>query len=261
MAASDSEIFRGPDAGVRVIARLDVKNQFVIKGIHLEGLRKVGDPVDLAKAYYAAGIDEIVFIDSVASLYGRNNLFPVIRKASEEIFVPITIGGGIRSVDDVAQALDSGADKVAINTAAVHNHKLIEDVARKYGSQCVVASIQTKKVPGGWEAYVDAGREKTGLSALDWARRLVERGAGEMIVTSIDQEGTKSGFDVDVAQTINEAVNIPVIVSGGYGQPRHIGELLKRTRPSGLCFASVLHYKIATVSDLRDAARAAGAPA
>jgi cyclase len=242
---------------VRVIARLDVKNQFVIKGIHLEGLRKVGDPNELAKAYYADGIDEIMFMDSVASLYGRNNLFPVIRKASEEVFVPITIGGGIRSVDDVAQALDSGADKVAINTAAVHSPKLIADVARKYGSQCVVASIQTKKVPGGWEAYVDAGREKTGLSALDWAKRVVELGAGEMVVTSIDQEGTKSGFDVEVAQAINDSVTIPVIISGGYGQPRHIGELCKRTQPSGLCFASVLHYKTAKVSDLKEAVRAA----
>jgi cyclase len=245
---------------VRVIARLDVKNQFVIKGIHLEGLRKVGDPIELAKAYYAAGIDEIMFMDSVASLYGRNNLFPVIRKASEEVFVPITIGGGIRSVDDVAQALDSGADKVAINTAAVHSPKLIEDVARKYGSQCVVASIQTKKVPGGWEAYVDAGREKTGQSALDWAKRVVELGAGEMVVTSIDQEGTKSGFDVEVAQAINDSVRIPVIISGGYGQPRHIGELWKRTQPSGLCFASVLHYKTATVAELKEAVRAAEQP-
>lgn len=245
---------------MRVIARLDVKNQFVIKGIHLEGLRKVGDPIELAKAYFAAGIDEIMFMDSVASLYGRNNLFPVIRKASEEVFVPITIGGGIRSVDDVAQALDSGADKVAINTAAVHSPKLIEDVARKYGSQCVVASIQTKKVPGGWEAYVDAGREKTGLSALDWAKRVVELGAGEMVVTSIDQEGTKSGFDVEVAQAINDSVRIPVIISGGYGQPRHIGELWKRTQPSGLCFASVLHYKTATVAELKEAVRAAEQP-
>lgn len=243
---------------MRVIARLDVKNQFVIKGIHLEGLRKVGDPIELAKAYYTAGIDEIMFMDSVASLYGRNNLFPVIRKASEEVFVPITIGGGIRSVDDVAQALDSGADKVAINTAAVHSPKLIEDVARKYGSQCVVASIQTKKVPGGWEAYVDAGREKTGLSALEWAKRVVELGAGEMVVTSIDQEGTKSGFDIEIAQAINDSINIPVIISGGYGQPKHIGELWKRTQPSGLCFASVLHYKTATVTELKEAVRAVG---
>lgn len=241
---------------MRVIARLDVKNAFVIKGIHLEGLRKVGDPNELAKTYYAHGIDEIMFMDSVASLYGRNNLFPVIRKASEEVFVPITIGGGIRSVDDVSQALDSGADKVAINTAAIASPKLIEDIARKYGSQCVVASIQTKKVPGGWEAYVEAGREKTGLDAVEWARRVVELGAGEMVVTSIDQEGTKSGFDLDVAAAINDAVNIPVVISGGYGQPRHLADLWKRTRPSGVCFASVLHYKTATVEDLKEAVAA-----
>jgi cyclase len=242
---------------MRVIARLDVKNEFVIKGIHLEGLRKVGNPVELAKAYYAAGIDEIVFIDCVASLYGRNNLFPVIRRASEEVFVPITIGGGLRSIDDVAQALDSGADKVAINTAAVHSPQLIADVAKKYGSQCVVASIQTKSVPTGWEAYVDAGREKTGISALEWAKRLVELGAGELLVTSIDQEGTKSGFDIEVAAAINDMVNIPVIVSGGYGQPRHISDLLKRTQPSALCFASVLHYKVAGVAELKQAVRTA----
>lgn len=242
---------------MRVIARLDVKNEFVIKGIHLEGLRKVGNPNDLARTYYAQGIDEIMFIDSVASLYGRNNLFPVIRRASEEVFVPITIGGGIRSVDDVAQALDSGADKVAINTAAINSPKLIEDVARKYGSQCVVASIQTKRVPGGWEAYAEAGREKTGLDALGWAKRLVELGAGEMVVTSIDQEGTKSGFDLEVTQAINESVSIPVIVSGGYGQPRHLADLWKRTQPSGACFASVLHYKAATVDELKNAVRTA----
>lgn len=245
---------------MRVIARLDVKNAFVIKGIHLEGLRKVGDPNELAKTYYAQGIDEIMFMDSVASLYGRNNLFPVIRKASEEVFVPITIGGGIRSVDDVAQALDSGADKVAINTAAVHSPQLIADIARKYGSQCVVASVQTKRVPSGWEAYVEAGREKTGLDAVGWARRLVDLGAGEMVLTSIDQEGTKSGFDLDVAQAINDSVNIPVIISGGYGQPRHLKDLWKRTQPSGVCFASALHYKTATVADLRGAVLAAEQP-
>lgn len=245
---------------MRVIARLDVKNQFVIKGIHLEGLRKVGDPNELARTYYAQGADEIMFIDSVASLYGRNNLFPVIRKASEEVFVPITIGGGIRNVDDVAQALDSGADKVAINTAAVASPKLIEDVARKYGSQCVVASIQTKNVPGGWEAYVEAGREKTGLDALEWAKRVVELGAGEMVITSIDQEGTKSGFDLDVIQAINDSVSIPVIASGGYGKPKHLADLWKRTQPSGVCVASVLHYKSATIDDLKEAVRAAEQP-
>jgi cyclase len=242
---------------MRIIARLDVKNEFVIKGIHLEGLRKVGNPNELARSYYEQGIDEIVFIDCVASLYGRNNLFPVIRKASAEVFVPITIGGGIRSVDDVAQALDSGADKVAINTAAVSRPALIQEVARRYGNQCVVASIQTKRVAGGWEAYVEAGREKTGVDACQWARQLEDLGAGELLVTSIDQEGTKSGFDVDMIQAMNDCVGIPVVASGGYGQPRHLAELHKRAQPSGVCFASVLHYKTASVSQLRDALRTA----
>lgn len=236
---------------MRVIARLDVKNHFVIKGIHLEGLRKVGDPNQLAKAYYEAGIDEIVFIDAVASLYNRNNLFSVIQKASEEVFVPITIGGGLRSLADVEQALDAGADKVALNTAAIREPGLIEKVAKQYGRQCVVASVQAKRTANGWEAYTETGREKTGVQVLDWARRLQDLGAGELLLTSVDQEGTKSGFDVPLIKAVNDAVSIPVIVSGGYGQPRHIAELLEFAEPSGLCFASVLHYKTTTVDELR----------
>ncbi|MDP2240454.1 MAG: imidazole glycerol phosphate synthase cyclase subunit [Burkholderiales bacterium] len=236
---------------MRVIARLDVKNEFVIKGIHLEGLRKVGDPNRLARAYYEAGIDEIVFIDAVASLYNRNNLFSVIRKASEEVFVPITIGGGLRNLADIEQALDAGADKVALNTAAIREPELIEKVAKRYGSQCVVASVQAKRTASGWEAYMETGREKTGLQVLDWVRRLQELGAGELLLTSVDQEGTKSGFDVPLVRAVNEAVSIPVIVSGGYGQPRHIADLLEVTEPSGLCFASVLHYKTTSVDALR----------
>lgn len=236
---------------MRVIARLDVKNQFVIKGIHLEGLRKVGDPNQLAKAYYEAGIDEILFIDAVASLYNRNNLFSVIKKASEEVFVPITIGGGLRNLSDVEQALDAGADKVALNTAAIREPELIQKVAKQYGSQCVVASVQAKRTTNGWEAYMETGREKTGLHVLDWARRLQDLGAGELLLTSVDQEGTKSGFDVPLVQAVNSAVSIPVIASGGYGHPKHIAELLDVADPSGLCFASVLHYKTATIGELK----------
>lgn len=236
---------------MRVIARLDVKNQFVIKGVHLEGLRKVGDPNQLAKAYYEAGIDEIVFIDAVASLYNRNNLFSVIQKASEEVFVPITIGGGLRSLADVEQALDAGADKVALNTAAIREPELIQKVAKQYGSQCVVASVQAKRTANGWEAYIETGREKTGIQVLDWVKRLQDLGAGELLLTSIDQEGTKSGFDVQLVEAVNKVVSIPVVVSGGYGQPRHVQELLEFTVPSGICFASVLHYKLTSVEALR----------
>lgn len=246
---------------MRVIARLDVKNEHVIKGIHLEGLRKVGKPNDLARDYYAQGIDEIMFIDSVASLYGRNNLFPVIRKASEDVFVPITIGGGIRSVDDVAQALDSGADKVAINTAGVHNPKLIEDVAQEVWQSVRRRLHPDQEGSGRLGSLCRCGPRKDRLAGAGMGRRLVELGAGEMIVTSIDREGTKSGFDIEVAQAINEMVNIPVVISGGYGQPKHIGELLKHTQPSGLCFASVLHYKTDTVAHLRTVLREADARA
>jgi imidazole glycerol-phosphate synthase subunit HisF len=236
---------------VRIIARLDVKNEFVIKGIHLEGLRKVGNPNEMSKMYYEEGIDEILFIDSVASLYNRNNLFSVIRKASEEVFVPITIGGGLRSVADVEEALDAGADKVAINTQAVRNPNFIEELAKRYGSQCVVASVQAKRNDSDWEVYVETGREKTGLSVIKWINRLQDLGAGELLITSVDQEGTRSGFDVPLVQLVNNAVKIPVIVSGGYGKPQHIDELLDATNPSGLCFASVLHYKQTTVGSLR----------
>lgn len=237
---------------MRVIARLDVKNEYVIKGIHLEGLRKVGNPNELAKKYYLDGVDEIIFVDAVASLYNRNNLFSVISKASEEVFVPITIGGGIRSIEDVQLALDSGADKVAINTAATINPKLIEEIAKRYGSQCVVASVQAKKVKVGWEAYIETGRERTGLDVLEWVKELQNLGAGELLITSIDKEGTKSGFDIKLVEAVNRIVSIPVIVSGGYGEAKHIKDLTEVTKPSAICFASVLHYKNTTVEDIKN---------
>jgi cyclase len=236
---------------MRIVARLDVKNSFVIKGIHLEGLRKVGDPNELARNYYESGIDEIVFIDAVASLYDRNNLFDVIRKASEEVFVPITIGGGLRTIADVEQALNAGADKVAVNTAAIKDPEFIGRIARLYGSQCVVASVQAKRVGAGWEAYTEAGREKTGVSVLDWVRRLENLGAGELMITSVDQEGTRAGFDIPLVTAVNEAVSIPVLVSGGYGSARHVRDLLAATEPSGICYASVLHYRFTSVAALR----------
>lgn len=239
---------------MRIIARLDVKNNHVIKGIHLEGLRKVGDPQVLATKYYNEGVDEIILIDSVASLYGRNNLFPVIRRASENVFVPITVGGGLRSLDDVSEALDCGADKVAINTAAVRAPALISSISRKYGSQCMVASIQTKHTKTGFEAYVDGGRERTGLCAIKWARQLEDQGAGELLVTSIDKDGTKTGFDIEVIVAINESVKIPVLVSGGFGMPQHIAKLIEFTKPSGICFGSVLHYGLTSIEKLRQAA-------
>lgn len=237
---------------MRLIARLDIKNEFVIKGIHLEGLRKVGDPNEMAKKYYLDGVDEIIFVDAVASLYNRNNLFSVISKASEDVFVPITVGGGLRSLEDVELALEAGADKVAINTAAIKNPQLIQEIAKRYGSQCVVASVQAKKVNDDWEVYVETGREKTGIKVIDWVKELQDLGAGELLITSIDKEGTRSGFDVRLVDAVNSIVTVPIIVSGGYGEAKHLVDLLKVTQPSAVSFASALHYKNTTIHEIRN---------
>jgi cyclase len=179
------------------------------------------------------------FLDSVASLYDRNNIFHVIRKASEQVFIPITIGGGIRNLADVVQALDSGADKIAINTAAVRDINFIETIAQKYGSQCIVGSIQAKKQGNTWEVYIESGRERTGINVVDWARILEKSGAGEILLTSVDKDGTKTGFDIELAAEVNAAIKIPLIVSGGLGKLSHLDDLCAVTRPSAICAASV----------------------
>ena len=238
---------------MRLLARLDIKNEHVIKGIHLEGLRKVGDPNELACRYYEQGVDEIIFMDAVASLYDRNNLYHIIEGACRDVFVPIAVGGGLRTVDDVSRALSAGADKVVINTGAVRNLAFVEDVARRFGSQCIVGSIEAKSRDGSWQAYVDNGREPTTLGVVEWARRLQDAGVGEILLTSVDQEGTARGFDVPLIERVNSAITRPLIVSGGYGVPAHLGTLLRRTIPSAIAFASVLHYQRATVMQLRAA--------
>lgn len=238
---------------IRLIARLDIKNEFVIKGIHLEGLRKIGDPHLLAKKYYEEGIDEIIFIDAVASLYGRNNLFHIIEKACKEIFIPITIGGGIRSVQDIELALKSGADKIYLNTQAIKNPLLIKESSRIYGSQCIVGSIEAKRKGGGiWEAYVDNGREQTGIDAIDWAMKLEDLGIGELCVTSIDKEGAKKGFDIELMNLICEKVNVPVIASGGANNSNDIVKLCQaNNRLNAVAVASMLHYNIESIKDAK----------
>lgn len=240
---------------MRLIARLDIKNEHVIKGIHLEGLRKVGDPNALARRYYEQGIEEIMFMDAVASLYDRNNLFHIVEAACRDVFVPIAVGGGIRSVEDVSKALGAGADKVVINTGAVQNIKLIEQIAHKFGSQCLVGSIEAKRKTKAWNAYINNGREPTKLDVVAWARTLQEAGCGEILLTSVDQEGTCRGFDIDLVEQVNAAVNRPLIVSGGYGKPEHLTSLLARVKPSAVAFAAVLHYQRSSVDDLRAAAQ------
>jgi imidazole glycerol-phosphate synthase subunit HisF len=235
------------------MARLDIKNGIVIKGIHLEGQRRIGDPVALANKYYSQAVDEILMMDSVASLYGRSNLFHMISAACRTVFVPITMGGGIRGITDVEQALSAGADKVAINSGLVNRPHLAEEIARVYGSQCLVGSIEAKRRGDRWEAFVGNGREPTGRDVVEWAKELEQRGAGELLVTSVDQEGTQRGFDIELCAAVEAAVRIPVVASGGAGKLEHLQQLHAMTRLQGVAIASLLHYNKATIAELKAA--------
>ncbi len=244
---------------IRLIARLDIKGPNVIKGVHLEGLRVMGDPQDFARRYYEDGIDELIYMDTVASLYGRNHLTEIVSRAAENIFVPMTIGGGIRSTDDVRTLLRCGADKVAVNTAATKRPELISEVARQFGSQCMVLGIEAKRRSADrWECYTDNGREPTGLDVVEWSRRGVELGAGEILLTSVDREGTAEGFDLELVRAVADAVPVPVIASGGMGNMGHLAAVLSETPASAVAMAHVLHYGLAAVPDIRREAAAAG---
>lgn len=242
----------------RLIARLDIKGPNLIKGIHLEGLRVIGSPNEHALRYYQQGADELIYMDCVASLYGRNNLGDIVQRAAQDVFVPMTVGGGIRSVDDATQLLRCGADKVAVNTAAVANPTLITEIARRFGSQCMVLSIEAKQIgPDCWEAYTDNGRERSGLNVIDWVKRGVDLGAGEVLLTSIDREGTRKGFDVALVRAVTQAVAVPVIASGGLGNPEDLIDVVREGHADAVAMADILHYKRATIGDIRQAAQAA----
>jgi cyclase len=246
-------------SNVRLIARLDIKGPNLIKGIQLEGLRVLGDPNDFARRYYEDGVDEILYMDVVASLYGRDNLVKVISHTTQAVFIPLTAGGGVRSIDDVKELLRAGADKVAINTAAVKDPGLITRVAHRFGSQCMVLSIEAKRVgPGKWEAYTDNGRERTELDAVQWAQQAVELGAGEILLTSVDQEGTRKGFDVELVRAVSEIVDVPVIASGGMGSIQHLLDVVKVGKADAVAMADIIHYRRQTLLQIRDAALAAG---
>jgi imidazole glycerol-phosphate synthase subunit HisF len=245
-------------SNLRLIARLDVKAPFLIKGVHLEGLRKLGDPRDFAQRYYAQGIDEIIYIDAVASLYERSTITDLVRHTAENVFIPITVGGGVRSVEDAQALLRAGADKIAINTAATRRPELIQEIAEIFGTQCMVLSIQAKKQNTRWEAYCDQGREHTGLDAVEWAKRGQELGAGEILITSIDKEGTCDGFDIELIDAITRAVNIPVIACGGMGTLEHLLKLARMTHVNAIAMAHVLHYDVLSLDDIRAAAINAG---
>jgi cyclase len=242
----------------RLIARLDIKGPNLVKGIRLEGLRVMGDPAEHALRYYQQGADELLYVDIVASLYERNNLVDVVRRTASSIFVPLTVGGGLRSVEDISTMLRAGADKVAINTAAIRRPALLSEASRSFGSQCIVLSIEAKRRPnGGWEAYTDNGREKTGLDAVEWARRAVDLGAGEVLLTSVDQEGTRRGFDLELIGALAPSLPVPVIVCGGAGSIEHVNQAVAHGADA-VAVASLLHYRTETVGSIKQGLRDQG---
>jgi len=237
---------------IRLIARLDVKGPNLIKGVHLEGLRVIGSPNEHACRYYQEGADELIYMDCVASLYGRNSLGDIVKGTAADVFIPMTVGGGIRSVDDVGELLRCGADKVAVNTAAVASPQLIADIAYRYGSQCVVLSIEAKRLtPGRWEAFTDNGRESSGLDVVEWVKKGVALGAGEVLLTSVDQEGTRKGFDVELVSAISSVVTVPVISSGGMGSSADIVDVVENGGADAIAMADVLHYKRENLASIR----------
>ncbi len=237
---------------VRLIARLDIKGPNLIKGIHLEGLRVLGSPSEYAMKYYQQGIDELIYMDCVASLYGRNNLSEIVKSAAKNIFVPMTVGGGIRSVEDATMILRAGADKVAINTAAVANPSLITQIARRFGSQCMVLSVEAKHTGlDNWEVYTDNGREKTGINVIDWVKKAVEFGAGEILLTSVDREGTRKGFDTNLVKAVTDIVNVPVIASGGMGKLDDLADVIINAKADAVAMADIIHYDRSTIKDIR----------
>lgn len=244
---------------IRLIARLDIKGPNLIKGIHLEGLRVIGSPNEHALRYYQQGADELIYMDVVASLYGRNSLGDIVQSAAQDVFVPITVGGGIRSVDDATRLLRCGADKVAVNTAAVANPGLISEIARRFGSQCMVLSVEAKQIgPDRWEAYTDNGRERTGLDVIEWVKRGASLGAGEILLTSVDREGTRKGFDISLLRAVTQEVAVPVIASGGMGKPEDVVDAVRQGEADAVAMADILHYRRATVGDIRSVAQASG---
>lgn len=229
---------------VRVIPRLDIKGPNLVKGIHLEGLRVLGKPEHFARYYYEQGADELIYMDVVASLYGRNSLLEIIERTSREIFIPLTVGGGLRTIDDIRSVLRAGADKVSLNTAAIRSPELIKEASKRFGSSTIVISIEMKKQrDGSYEAYTDNGRIKTGVNVFDWAVRVAELGAGEILLVSIDQEGTGRGFDLEPTRKVAEMVSIPVIACGGAGRVSDIHEVVSWGKADAVSIASMLHYE------------------
>ena len=246
----------------RIIPCLDVKNGRVVKGINFVGLKDVGDPVECAIAYNDQGADEITFLDITATHEGRGTMIDVVRETAKKVFVPLTVGGGISSVDDIKNLLRAGADKVSLNSAAVRTPELITLGAQKFGSQCIVCAIDAKRrEDGSFTVVINGGRIDTGIEAIGWAKKVAEIGAGEILLTSMDADGTKNGFDIEITDLISKAVNIPVIASGGCGKLEHFSEVFKKTGADAALAASLFHYGELTVGQVKEHLIATGIPA
>ena len=243
----------------RIIPCLDVNNGRVVKGINFVDLKDAGDPVEQAKIYSDGGADEICFLDITASNENRDTIYDVVKDTSKKCFVPLTVGGGVRSVDDINKLLNCGADKVSINTAAVQNSKVVEDSSRKFGSQCIVVAIDAKRNSGGWEIFTHGGRNPTGINAIEFASKMEKSGAGELLVTSMDKDGTQSGYDIELMQKISSMVNIPVIASGGVGTLDHLVDGIK-SGASAVLAASIFHYGTYSVNEAKQYLDSKGIP-
>jgi imidazole glycerol-phosphate synthase subunit HisF len=237
----------------RIIARLDIKGPNLVKGIHLEGLRVLGKPENFAQYYYETGADELFYQDIVASLYERNSLEAIIRKTAQNIFIPFTVGGGIRTIDDVRFVLRNGADKISINTAALKNGNIIKEISRAFGTSTIVVAIEAiRQNDGRHLAFTDNGREYTGMEVLDWVKKVEDLGAGEILLTSVDREGTGLGFDLDLIGKVTDMISVPLIVHGGAGNVQHVIEVLKNEKVSAVALASILHYEYLKYSREKD---------
>jgi imidazole glycerol-phosphate synthase subunit HisF len=239
----------------RIIPCLDVTAGRVVKGVNFVGLRDAGDPVEVARRYDAQGADELTFLDITASSDGRDTIVQVVASVAEQVFIPLTVGGGVRSVADIRRLLNAGADKVSINTAAVDNPALVQEAAGRFGSQCIVVAIDARRVPGSepgrWEVYTHGGRKATGLDAIEWGKRMQAAGAGEILLTSMDRDGTKQGFDVELTRAFSDALDIPVIASGGVGGLQDLVDGVKLGRADAVLAASIFHYGEHTVGEAK----------
>lgn len=244
----------------RIIPCLDVKNGRVVKGVNFVGLKDVGDPVECAKAYNEQGADEIVFLDITATHEARGTIVDVVRKTAREVFVPLTVGGGIRTIDDFREILRAGADKISVNSAAVRNPNLIKEAADIFGSQCVVVAIDAKRIENHFHVVVNGGRIDTGLDAIEWAKQAQRLGAGEILLTSMDTDGTKNGFDIELLNAVCDVVSIPVIASGGCGKLEHFSEVFQKTGADAALAASLFHYRELTVGQVKQHLKENGIP-